>query len=101
MKPGFRYLDTTRWTNRTLVGADGDIIAGHARLLAAEKLGMKDVPIILLKHLSPAKRRALIIADNQLAIAGAGWDEEASRAELSHINDIRYPQWLHSTSVPA
>jgi hypothetical protein len=60
------------WTNPILVGADDDIIAGHARLLAAEKLGMKEVPVIVLRHLSPVQRRALVIADNQLAIAGAG-----------------------------
>jgi len=44
--------------------------------VAARKLGMKEVPVIVLRHLSPAQRRALVIADNQLAIAGAGWDEE-------------------------
>ncbi len=42
------------WTNPILVGADDDIIAGHARLLAAEKLAMKEVPVIVLGHLSPA-----------------------------------------------
>src|SRR5580704_16827197 len=56
------------FTNAILVGADDDIIAGHARLLAAEKLAMKEVPVIVLRHLSPAQRRALVIADNQLAI---------------------------------
>jgi ParB-like chromosome segregation protein Spo0J len=42
------------------VGADDHIIAGHARLLAVEKLGLKEVPVILLRHLSPAQRRALV-----------------------------------------
>lgn len=78
------------WTNPILVGADDDIIAGHARLLAAEKLGMKEVPIILLKHLSPAQRRALVIADNQLAIEGAGWDEEMLRVELAILHEEDY-----------
>src|ERR1017187_6762181 len=59
------------WTNPILVGAADDIIARHARLLAAEKLAMKEVPVIQLRHLSPAQRRAFVIADNQLAIAGA------------------------------
>src|ERR1700722_1184227 len=59
------------WTNPILVGADDEIIAGHARLLAARKLGMVDVPVILLVHLSPTQRRALVIADNQLSITGA------------------------------
>src|SRR5580700_2084468 len=78
------------WTNPILVGADDDIIAGHARLLAAEKLAMKEVPVIVLRHLSPAQRRALVIADNQLAIAGAGWDEETLRIELAILHEENY-----------
>ncbi len=78
------------WTNPILVGADDDIIAGHARLLAAEKLGMKEVPVIVLSHLSPAQRRALVIADNQLAIEGAGWDEEMLRVELAILHEEDY-----------
>ena len=75
------------WTNPILIGADDDIIAGHARLLAARKLGMEEVPVIVLRHLSPAQRRALVIADNQLAIAGAGWDEERLRIELATLHE--------------
>jgi ParB-like chromosome segregation protein Spo0J len=78
------------WTNPILVGAGDDIIAGHARLLAAEKLGMKDMPVILLSHLSPAQRRALVIADNQLAVLGAGWDEEMLRVELAILHEDDY-----------
>jgi len=78
------------WTNPILVGADDDIIAGHARLLAAEKLAMKEVPVIVLRHLSPAQRRALVIADNQLAIEGAGWDEEMLRIELAILHEEDY-----------
>jgi ParB/Sulfiredoxin domain len=78
------------WTNPILVGADDDIIAGHARLLAAEKLGMKEVPVIVLRHLSPAQRRALVIADNELAIEGAGWDEEMLRIELAILHEEDY-----------
>jgi len=62
------------WTNPILVGADNDVLAGHARLLAARQLGMTDVPVIQLGHLTEAQRRALVIADNQLAITGASWD---------------------------
>ncbi len=78
------------FTNPILVGADDDIIAGHARLLAAEKLGMKEVPVIVLRHLSPAQRRALVIADNQLAIEGAAWDEEMLRVELAILHEEDY-----------
>ena len=72
------------WTNPILVGADGVIIAGHARLLAARKLGMTEVPVIVLDHLSETQRRALIIADNRLAM-NAGWDEEMLRVELESL----------------
>ena len=66
------------WTNPILVDADGNIIAGHARLQAAQKLQMREVPVIVLSHLSEAQRRALVIADNQLAL-NAGWDEDLLR----------------------
>jgi hypothetical protein len=70
------------WTNPILVGADDDIIAGHARLTAARKLGMSEVPVIVLGHLSDAQRSALVIADNQLAL-NSGWDEDMLRIELA------------------
>jgi DNA modification methylase len=72
------------WTNPILVGADAVIIAGHARLLAARKLGMTEVPVIVLDHLSETQRRALVLADNRLALS-AGWDEEMLRVELDSL----------------
>ena len=69
------------WTNPILIDADNVIVAGHARLLAAKKLRMTEVPVIVLGHLTEAQRRALLIADNQLAL-GAGWDEDTLRVEL-------------------
>ena len=72
------------WTNPILVGADRVIIAGHARLEAARSLEMTEVPVILLPHLSVLQRRALVIADNQIA-ANAGWDEEVLRGELQGL----------------
>jgi len=78
------------WTNPILVGTDNDIIAGHARLAAAQKLEMPEVPVIQLAHLSPAQRRALVIADNQLAVLGAGWDEEMLRIELATLQEEDY-----------
>lgn len=72
------------WTNPVLVGSDGVVIAGHARLQAARKLGLKEVPVIVLDHLSEAQRRALIIADNRLA-QNAGWDEDMLRVELQAL----------------
>src|SRR5512146_929667 len=63
------------FVNPILVGPDGVIIAGHARLLAARKLRMTDVPVLVLGHLTETQRRALVLADNRLAL-NAGWDEE-------------------------
>ncbi|MCW5982711.1 MAG: site-specific DNA-methyltransferase [Bryobacteraceae bacterium] len=76
-----------KWTNPVLVGDNGVIIAGHARLEAARKLGMKEIPVIVLDGLTESQRRALVIADNQLAIQGAGWDEEMLRVELQALQE--------------
>ena len=74
------------WTNPILAGGDGVIIAGHARLAAARKLGMTEVPVIVLDHLTPTQRRALVLADNRLAMS-AGWDEEMLRVELTALKE--------------
>ena len=74
------------WTNPILVAADGTIIAGHARLAAARKLKMTEVPGIVLDHLTEAQRRALVLADNRLAL-DAGWDEEMLRVELASLQE--------------
>ena len=73
------------WTNPILVDAEGTVIAGHARLMAARKLGMDQVPVIVLAHLTLAQRRALVIADNKLAM-NAGWDEETLREQISSLD---------------
>lgn len=65
-------------------GAHG-IIAGHGRLLAAQKLGLDAVPIIEAAHLTDAQRRAYVIADNRLAL-DAGWDSELLRVELGDLD---------------
>ena len=74
------------FVNPILVGADGVIIAGHARLLAARKLGMAEVPVIVLDHLTESQRRAFVLADNKLAL-NAGWDEEMLRVELESLKE--------------
>ncbi|MCX6629259.1 MAG: ParB/Srx family N-terminal domain-containing protein, partial [Candidatus Solibacter sp.] len=74
------------WTCPILVDGDGGVIAGHARLLAARKLGMAEVPVIILAHLTPTQRRALVIADNKLSI-NAGWNEELLRAEMASLQE--------------
>ena len=77
------------WTNPILVGSDGVIIAGHARLLAARKLGIEEVPVIVLEHLTPTQRKALVLVDNKLAL-NAGWDEEMLRLELQELQSLDY-----------
>jgi DNA modification methylase len=73
------------WTNPILVDAEGGIVAGHGRLLAARKLGLDTVPVVVLAQLTPAQRRAYVIADNKLAL-NAGWNEELLAAELHALN---------------
>jgi DNA modification methylase len=73
------------WTNPILVSGDNSIIAGHGRLMAARKLEMEEVPVIVLDHLSKAQQRALVIADNQLAM-NAGWDMNMLKAEIEDLN---------------
>ncbi len=75
-----------KWTNPLLVSAHGVLIAGHARLAAARRLGMTEVPVIVLEHLTETQRRALALADNQLAL-NAGWDEELLRVELEALKE--------------
>lgn len=73
------------WTNPVLISGDGEIIAGHGRVEAAKLLGLAEVPVIVLSHLSPAQRRAYVIADNKLAL-NAGWNDEILAAELAALN---------------
>lgn len=73
------------WTNPILVDAAGTVVAGHGRLLAARRLGLDAVPVVVLGHLSEAQRRAYVIADNKLAL-NAGWDEQMLAAELHALN---------------
>jgi DNA modification methylase len=72
------------WTNPILVDGDNSIIAGHGRLLAARKLGYKEVPTIELADLTETQKKAYIIADNRLAL-NAGWDNELLTIELNDL----------------
>jgi DNA modification methylase len=73
------------WTNPILIDGGNTIIAGHGRLLAARKLGLEEVPAIIIDHLTKAQQRALVIADNQLAL-NAGWDMDMLKAEIEDLN---------------
>ena len=72
--------------NPVLIDSAGNIIAGHGRVLAAQAEGMTEVPCVLVEHLSDAKRRAYILADNRLAEM-SGWDLDMVAIELGDIRD--------------
>ena len=72
------------FTNPILSGSDGVIVAGHGRIAAAHKLGLQVVPVVVLDHLTPTQRRALVIADNRIA-ENAGWDDAMLRVELADL----------------
>lgn len=74
------------WTNPILVDGDKGVIAGHGRLLAARKLGYDKVPVIELKHMTEAQKKAYIIADNKLAL-NAGWDTAMLSIEMKDLED--------------
>lgn len=77
------------WTNPVLLDGENGIIAGHGRLLAAQKLGQTEVPTIELSHMTDAQKRAYVIADNKLAL-NAGWDNDMLFAEFMELKDAGY-----------
>jgi ParB-like chromosome segregation protein Spo0J len=77
------------WTTPVLVDEQGGIIAGHGRTLAAQKLKMTEVPVMVAKGWSDAKKRAYVLADNKLAL-NAGWDNEMLALKLGEIGDLGF-----------
>jgi DNA modification methylase len=77
------------WTTPVLVDEDGSIIAGHGRTLAAQRLKMTEVPVMVAKGWSDAKKRAYVIADNKLAM-NAGWDNEMLALEFSELQGMDF-----------
>jgi len=77
------------FTNPILIDEQNGIIAGHGRLLAAQKLSMAEVPCIVLAGLTDAQKKAYVIADNQLAL-NAGWDLDALRLEVEHLQEVDF-----------
>ena len=77
------------FTNPILVDTDDGVLAGHARLAAARKLGLQEVPVIVLDHLTATQKRAYVLVDNRLAL-NAGWDDEMLAVELAALNDEQF-----------
>ena len=72
------------WTNPILIDEKSTIIAGHGRVMAADKLGLKDVPVMVASGWTEAQKKAYVLADNQLAL-NAGWDTEMLSLELKDL----------------
>lgn len=77
------------FTTPVLARKTGQIVAGHARVLAAKQAGMKEVPVIYVDHLSDAQVKALVIADNKIATM-AGWDYGLLAKELEELSEMNF-----------
>jgi ParB-like chromosome segregation protein Spo0J len=75
------------WTMPVLVAEEGEIIAGHARVLAAHRLKLREVPTVVARGWSGAQQRAYRIADNKLS-ENAAWDDELLAAEIAELGDF-------------
>jgi len=84
-----RSIKEFGFTNPILIDDDCNVIAGHGRLMAAELMGMAQVPTITLGHLTAEQRRAYVIADNQLAL-NSTWDDDVLQAELKALGDAGF-----------
>lgn len=87
-----RLVDSLKqfgFVNPILIADDGQVVAGHGRLIAAQAIGLKTVPVIKLSHLDENQRRAYVIADNQLAL-NSGWDDDLLQAELKALGDVGF-----------
>lgn len=80
-------IRTFGFLNPILIDEQGMVLAGHGRLAAARRIGLETVPVLPVKHLTPAHKRALVIADNRLAEL-AGWDRNLLGIELAEINAL-------------
>lgn len=77
------------WTTPVLVDEDGGIIAGHGRTMAAKRLGLREVPVMVARGWSDAKKRAYVLADNKLTL-NAGWDDAMLSLELKELGETGF-----------
>ena len=94
-------IRTFGFTNPILLDETGTILAGHGRVAAAKLLAMETVPCLLLDHMSPAQKRAYVVADNKLALH-AGWDEDLLAEELGALmsDDLDFDIEVTGFSIP-
>lgn len=77
------------WTTPVLVDEDGGIIAGHGRIMAARKLGIDEVPVMVAAGWSEAQKRAYVLADNKLAL-NSDWDTLLLNEELAELKELNF-----------
>jgi hypothetical protein len=87
-------IDQWGWTMPILAAEDGTILAGHARVLAAVKLGIAEIPVLVARGWTEPQKRAYVIADNKLPLNSA-WDEDLLRIELDSGTSIMLPMSAH------
>ena len=89
------------FTNPVLIDSENTILAGHARVAAAELLGIGEVPCLRIDTMTPAEKRAYVLADNKLAL-NAGWDEEILAEELKYLLgvDVDFDVGITGFSIP-
>jgi hypothetical protein len=86
------------WTTPVLADENGSVIAGHGRILAARKLGMSDIPVIVARGWTESQKKAYVLADNKLAM-NAGWDNALLKLELANLNDLGFDLSLTGLST--
>ena len=77
------------WTTPVLVDEEGSIIAGHGRVMAARKLGIEEIPVMVARGWTEAQRRAYVLADNKLAL-NSGWDMDLLKVELQEVGEANF-----------
>ena len=85
-------------SNPVIIDKQNNIIAGHGRLLAAQKLGIKEVPCVVVTGWTRAQKKAYIIADNKLAL-NAGWDEKMLSLEFDELQELGFDLSLTGFSL--
>ena len=84
-----RSIEEWGWTVPVLVDEDGGLIAGHGRILAAKKLKIDEVPVVVARGWSEAQKRAYVLADNKLTENGT-WDNDLLQAEIGSLKDLNF-----------
>jgi DNA modification methylase len=94
-----KSIERFGFTNPILIDGTGGVIAGHGRLEAAKLLGLAEVPVLRIEHMSDAEKRAYVIADNRLA-ENAGWDRDLLAIELGALLEIDFDITITGFATP-